>query len=49
VGDSPFIFLDTAKIRSLGWSPKLSIREAVERTVDFLTRDEWVFDSRRGQ
>src|SRR5262245_7340011 len=24
IGDSPFIFLDTAKIRSLGWKPKLS-------------------------
>ena len=29
IGDSPFIFLDTAKIRSLGWKPKLSIREDI--------------------
>lgn len=34
IGDSPFIFLDTKKIRSLGWEPKLSIREAVLRTVE---------------
>jgi nucleoside-diphosphate-sugar epimerase len=32
VGDSPFIFLDTAKIRSLGWRPTLSIRDGVIRT-----------------
>ena len=36
VGDNPFIFLDTAKIRATGWAPTHTIREAVERTVDFL-------------
>ena len=36
IGDSPFIFLDCARIRALGWRPKLSIREAVLRTVDYL-------------
>ena len=36
VGDSPFIFLDCSRIRALGWRPKLSIREAVGRTVDYL-------------
>jgi UDP-glucose 4-epimerase len=35
-GDIPFIFLDTARIRALGWKPKLSIREGVIRTLDFL-------------
>jgi UDP-glucose 4-epimerase len=39
VGDSPFIFLDCSRIRSLGWRPKLSIREAVVRTVDYLRGD----------
>jgi len=28
-GDNPFIFLDTAKIRALGWRPKLTIQESV--------------------
>jgi UDP-glucose 4-epimerase len=37
IGDSPFIFLDTAKVRSLGWRPKLTIQEAVLKTVDYLT------------
>lgn len=46
IGDNPFIFLDTAKIRSLGWSPKLSIREGVVSTVEYLRANEWVFESR---
>jgi UDP-glucose 4-epimerase len=36
VGDSPLIHLDTARIRSLGWKPELSIREAIVRTVQWL-------------
>jgi UDP-glucose 4-epimerase len=46
VGDNPFIFLDTGKIRSLGWLPKHSIQEGVVMTVDYLRRNEWVFDAR---
>lgn len=42
IGDSPFIFLDTAKIRSLGWKPKLTIREGVIRTVTYLQANPWV-------
>jgi len=36
IGDNPFIFLDCSKIRGLGWRPKLTIREAVVRTVMYL-------------
>jgi UDP-glucose 4-epimerase len=36
VGDNPFIFLDTTKIRSLGWNNQLSIKEAVEKTARWL-------------
>jgi UDP-glucose 4-epimerase len=46
VGDNPFIFLETAKIRATGWHPKLTIREGVERTVDWLAENRWVFDAR---
>ena len=46
VGDSPFIFLDCARVRSLGWAPRLTIREGVLRTVDFLQKNEWVFTTR---
>jgi UDP-glucose 4-epimerase len=42
IGDSPFIFLDTAKIRSLGWKPKLTIREGIIRTVAYLQENPWV-------
>jgi len=47
VGDNPFIFLDTQKIRTLGWSPKMSIRDGVERTVEFLRNNQWVLEARR--
>ena len=46
VGDNPFIFLDTARIRATGWRPRLSIREGVERTVDWLGGNRWVFKAR---
>jgi UDP-glucose 4-epimerase len=37
IGDNPFIFLDTSKICATGWRPRFTIREAVERTVDYLS------------
>jgi UDP-glucose 4-epimerase len=44
VGDSPFIYLDTQKIRATGWEPAYGIREAVENTVDYLMANRWVLD-----
>jgi len=46
IGDNPFILLDTAKIRALGWSPKLSISQGVIKTVEFLRANEWVLAAR---
>jgi len=46
IGDSPFIFLDAARIRALGWRPKLTIRQGVERTVDYLLANRWLFENR---
>jgi UDP-glucose 4-epimerase len=46
VGDSPFIFLDCGRIRQLGWAPRLTIREAVVRTLEFLDRNRWVLERR---
>jgi UDP-glucose 4-epimerase len=46
VGDSPFIFLDCSKIRALGWTPKLSIREGILRTLEYLQANPWVMDAR---
>jgi len=46
IGDSPFIFLDCRRVRSLGWAPKLSIRDGVLRTLDYLRTNDWLFESR---
>ncbi|HVQ37348.1 MAG TPA: NAD-dependent epimerase/dehydratase family protein [Pyrinomonadaceae bacterium] len=43
IGDSPFIFLDCARIRSLGWQPRMTIRESVELTLDYLRQSSWLF------
>jgi UDP-glucose 4-epimerase len=40
VGDSPFILLDTQKIRATGWSPKLRIAQALERTIGWLAQND---------
>jgi UDP-glucose 4-epimerase len=44
VGDNPFIYLDTARIRATGWVPRFTIRESVERTVDYLLENRWVVE-----
>ena len=46
IGDNSFIFLDTVKIRALGWQPKLNIRQGVVRTVEYLRANEWVLGAR---
>jgi len=46
IGDSPFIFLDCRKIRELGWKPKLTIREGILRTLDYLKTNPWVLEAR---
>ena len=46
IGDSPFIFLDCSKIRALGWKPKLTIREGVIRTLEYLQANPWILEAR---
>ncbi len=46
IGDSPFIFLDCSRIRALGWTPRLTIREAVVRTVEYLAANRWLLEAR---
>ena len=46
IGDNPFIFLDTSKIRDLGWKPKLSIKDGVLKTIQYLKTNEWVFEEK---
>jgi len=44
IGDSPFIFLDTQRIRATGWKPKVTIRQAVERTIAYLAAHPELFE-----
>jgi len=46
IGDSPFIFLDCQKMRTLGWQPKLRIQDGIVRTVDYLRANPWLLESR---
>jgi len=42
IGDNPFIFLDCSRMRGLGWEPRVSIREGVIRTLQYLQENEWL-------
>ena len=46
IGDNPFIYLDTSKIQSLGWKPKVSIKEGVIKTIEFIRQNEWILTER---
>jgi UDP-glucose 4-epimerase len=43
VGDSPLIHLDTGRIRSLGWEPRLTIARAVARTLEWFDANEYAW------
>jgi len=45
-GDSPFIFLDCGRVRTLGWQPTLTIRQAVVRTLAYLEANQWLLQAR---
>ena len=46
IGDSPFIFLDCTRIKSLGWRAKHSIREGVVATLDYLRANPWLLEAK---
>jgi len=46
VGDNPFIFLDTKKIRATGWKASLTIEQGIVRTLEWLRQNQWVYDER---
>jgi UDP-glucose 4-epimerase len=48
IGDNPFIYLDTRKVRQQGWVPQNTIQRSVEATVDWLTANRWIFDKITG-
>lgn len=46
VGDNPFIFLETKKIRATGWQPELTIEQGIGRTLQWLKANAWVYEKR---
>ena len=42
IGDNPFIYLDTSKIRATGWKPKFTIKDSIEITSNYLLRSGWL-------
>jgi UDP-glucose 4-epimerase len=44
IGDNPFIFLECSRMRALGWQPKLSIREGIVRTLEYLEQNRFLLD-----
>ena len=46
IGDNPFIFLDTKKIQSTGWKPKLTIEQGIIKTLRWLESNRWVYEAR---
>ena len=46
IGDNPFIFLDTARIRATGWHPKLNIQQGIIRTLRWLESNPWIYPAR---
>jgi UDP-glucose 4-epimerase len=45
-GDVDFIYLDCARMRALGWAPKVTIREGVERTARYLWANQHLMRER---
>jgi UDP-glucose 4-epimerase len=46
VGDNPFIFLETQKIQKTGWHARVSIRDGIIRTLEWLQKNQWVLARR---
>jgi UDP-glucose 4-epimerase len=46
VGDNPFIFLDTKKIRGAGWKTTLTIEQGIVRTLKWLQENPWALERR---
>ena len=43
IGDSPKIYLDTKKIKKIGWRPKKTIEESIKETIEFFNHNKWLF------
>jgi len=47
IGDNPFIYLDTQKIRGTGWETQQTIEQGIERTITWLRDNQWVYEARQ--
>jgi len=47
IGDNPFIFLETKKVRTTGWKPDLTIEQGIGRTLQWLQQNQWVYETRK--
>jgi UDP-glucose 4-epimerase len=47
LGDSPFVHLDTSKLRVIGWRPQISIEQGIRNTVRYLQANPQVREKRR--
>ncbi len=43
IGDSPKIYLDTSKIRKIGWKTKKTIEESIKETIEYFNNNKWLF------
>jgi len=48
VGDSPFVLLDTARLKATGWRPLTPIEESIRRTVRYIIRNPGLAAGRFG-
>src|SRR6516164_6938922 len=46
LGDSPFVHLDTTKLKALGWQPQVSIEQGIRNTVRYLQAHSQLLDKR---
>ena len=46
IGDNPFILLDCARMRALGWQPRHNIRDSIVKTVEYLMENQWLLAER---
>jgi UDP-glucose 4-epimerase len=47
LGDSPFVHLDTSKLKALGWRPQISIEHGIRNTVRYLQANPHVREKPR--
>jgi UDP-glucose 4-epimerase len=47
LGDSPFVQLDTWRLKGLGWDPKVSIEQGIRNTVRYLNAHPQVLEERK--